>query len=247
MIHYHIKNTEDITGFSLNPARKGEMVSVALKGFVTSDTLPFYSFVQGIYNAYLKEYVSLENCNKFLIIRKKDKSADIYINDFNIITYIRTKKSLDAGTLVHKNDVADITKLTFQNISIEKTDAVIFCMRVGWKFGFYFNFIANPGYKEKTELDVEDMYCELGYEYRNMLFEHEYNLISNNKLYPKMLEDGWFPFIELIGGDYLELSNYYEFDWLDHINDFLKKLMSLESKVLLNIGGINLNFKKKES
>ena len=34
---------------------------------------------------------------------------------------------------------------------------------------------------------------------------------------------GWFPFIELIGTDYQELSNFYSYQWLDKIDDFLKR------------------------
>jgi len=37
MPHYRLENTQDIGGFSLTAARKGETVKVAVKGFITSN------------------------------------------------------------------------------------------------------------------------------------------------------------------------------------------------------------------
>lgn len=122
-----------------------------------------------------------------------------------------------------KSDIADIKALEFPDIEISKTDAIIFCMRVGWKFGLYFNFTANSKLTKGTKLDLSQISYELGSAYRSLVFEEEYELIKNEELYPKMLSDGWFPFIELIGGDYQELSKLYSYEWLDQIDDFLKK------------------------
>lgn len=223
MTHHRIKNTKDITGFSLTAAREGEKVKVAIKGFITSNERVFFKFIQGIYNVFIKPFIQLEKLNQFLILRHKDKSADIYINDFQLVTTIYPKKEIKAGQLVKKKDIVDIKTLEFPNIIISKTDAIIFCMRVGWKFVIYFNFTANPDFTKKIELDLSQVYHELGYVYRFLLFEEEYELIKNNKIYPKMLSDGWFPFIELIGADYQELSNLYSNQWLDQIDGFLKR------------------------
>jgi hypothetical protein len=135
------------------------------------------------------------------------------------------KRTIDAGQLVRKDDIIDIISVKFPNIEISKNDAIVFCMRFGWKFGLYFNFIANPNrYKDKEmELDLIQINYELGYIYRFLLFEKEYDLVKNNPLYPKMLSDGWFPFIELTGVDYEELSNLYLNQWLDQIDAFLKR------------------------
>ena len=223
MIHHKIQDTQDLTGFAFTAARKGEKVKVSIKGFVTSNETAFYEIIQGIYNTYLKPFISLEECNFFLILRHKDKSADIYINDFQIVTTVRSKKNIKAGESVRKTDVADIIKLEFPEIKINKTDAIIFCMRVGWKFGLYYNFTANPNPTGKKELDLDKISFDLCYGYRFFLFEKEYEIMKNNQLYPKMLSDGWFPFIELLGADYEQLSSYYSNSWLDMINIFLKR------------------------
>jgi hypothetical protein len=223
MIHHRIENTIDITGLSLTAGRKGEKVKVAVKGFITSNEKLFFTGIRDIYSIFLQQFIQLEECNQFLILRHKDKSADIYINDFKRLLRCISKCKLIPRQLVKKTDIADIVALEFPNIKISKTDAIIFCMRVGWKFGLYFNFTANPNLTRGIELDLSQINYELGYAYRFLLFEEEHELIKNEELYPKMLSDGWFPFIELIGADYKELSNLYSYQWLDQIDGFLKK------------------------
>lgn len=223
MTHHKIENTEDITGFSLTAGRKGEKVKVAVKGFITSNEKFFFTGIRDIYGIFLQPFIQLEECNRFLILRHKDKSVDIYINDFKQLLRFISKSKMNTGQLVKKTDIADIQALEFPDIKISKTDAIIFCMRVGWKFGLYFNFTANPNPAGGIELDLSQINNELGYAYRFLLFEEEYELIKNQELYPKMLNDGWFPFIELIGADYQELSNLYSYQWLDQIDGFLKK------------------------
>ncbi len=85
MIHHRIENTKDITGISLTAGRKGEKVKVALKAFITSNEKIFYTGIRGIYGIFLQPFIQLEKCNQFLILRHKDKSADIYINDFALV------------------------------------------------------------------------------------------------------------------------------------------------------------------
>jgi len=223
MTHHRIENTEDITGFSLTAARKGDKVKVAAKGFITSNEKLFFIGIRDIYDIFLQSFIQLEECNRFLILRHKNKSADVYVNDFERVLRCISKGELIPGQLVKKNDIADIVALEFPSIEISKTDAIIFCMRVGWKFGLYFNFSANPNLARGIELDLSQISHELGYAYRFLLFEDEYELIKNSELYPKMLSDGWFPFIELIGADYQELSNLYSRQWLDQIDDFLER------------------------
>ena len=223
MTHHRIENTEDITGFSLTAGRKGENVIVAVKGFITSNEKSFFTVMRDIYGIFVQSFVQLEECNRFLILRHKDKSADIYVNDFERILRCIKKRELMPGQLVRTNDIADIVGLEFPNIEISKTDTIIFSMRVGWKFGLYFNFSANPNLARGVELDLSQISHELGYAYRFLLFEDEYDIIKNSELYPKMLSDGWFPFIELIGADYQELSKFYSHQWLDQIDDFLKR------------------------
>jgi len=223
MIHHSITGTKDIAGFSLTAARAGEKVEIVIKGVITSDMNGFFKFIQGIYNIYLRSYVPMEQCNQFLIVRRKDKSADIYINDFQTAIAIKAKKAIKAGEPVKKEDIADIEKVEFPEITIMKSDAIIYCMRLGWKFALYFNFTANPVTSGITELNLDQVYIELGHMYRRFLFENEYNVLANTALYPKLLSDGWFPFIELLGNDYEKLSQLYEYEWVETIDEFLDR------------------------
>ena len=37
------------------------------------------------------------------------------------------------------NDIADIRSMKFSNIKITESDKVIYCFKVGWKFGLFFD------------------------------------------------------------------------------------------------------------
>jgi len=223
MVHHHITDTKDIGGFSLHAARAGEKVQIIIKGVITSDVNDFSTYIQEIYNAYLRPFVQMEHCNQFLILRRKDKSADIYLNDFQMVTSIKAKRDKKAGEPITTKDIADIEKVQFPKIKIMKTDTIIYCMRIGWKFALYFNFTASPNINGINELNLDQVYLELGHILRNFLFENEYSILANTTLYPKLLSDGWFPFIELLGDDFQKISRLYELEWLDKINEFLDR------------------------
>jgi len=223
MFHRKIVDTQDVAGFALKSTRKGEKSEIWIEGSMNSDHPLFYDYIANIHNIYLRSLVPMENCNKFLILRRADKSADIYINDFQYIATIIAKKNLSAGEQVVSRKIADITELTFPQIKINKTDAIIFCMRVGWRFVLYFNFSANPKTEKSTDLRLDEVYRALGHLYRNLLFEREYKILANDVLYTKLLADGWFPFIELLGRDYGVLSSLYENGWYDQVDEFLDR------------------------
>ena len=41
-----------------------------------------------------------------------------------------------------KSDIADIYELSFPDIEIQDSDSIICCLKVGWKFLLYFDFLS---------------------------------------------------------------------------------------------------------
>lgn len=223
MIHHKLTNTQDVKGFAVTAGRAEEKVEIAVRGSMSSLHPNFNDYITKIWNIYLSPFIPMNQCNQFLILRRADKSADIYINDFQYRATIVAKKDVTEGQVLRRTHIADMGKLEFPGITINKTDAVILGMRVGWRFVLYFDFTANPKTEKSMNLNVDKLYATLGRIYRNLLFEKEYDILSNNELYSKMSLDGWFPFIELLGEDFEVLSRLYEYDWNVDMDAFLDR------------------------
>jgi hypothetical protein len=108
------------------------------------------------------------------------------------------------GQVVRENDIADIRRLRFDNIKVQESDKIICCFKVGWKFMLYFDL------NRETSLDMEKMYLDLGDLYRYLSFQYVYNIIEAREEFKQFTEDGWFPFIEIIGQEIKKLVRSYK-------------------------------------
>ncbi len=203
----HVEKVEPIVGF-LDRFLSTERVEVKCSGGITSDSPKFYTYINQISNIYFSSPEFSANVNSihsFLILMHSDLSADIYINDFKVIAEIRLKRNLEVGTLVRGNDIADILESRIPDIDIQDSDSVICCLKVGWKFLLYFNFLS-----EGRRFDIVSMQTELGRLYRYLSFQYVYHTLESKDCFKEMIDDGWFPFVEILGKDYKELAAMYQ-------------------------------------
>jgi hypothetical protein len=155
-------------------------------------------------------------------------TADIYVNDFVVIVEIRAKRDLIGGQAIGIDDIADIARLKFGQIKIKSTDKIIYCFKVGWKFGLYFNL------DEKRSLDIEVIQKELGDLFRHLQFQHIFNVLENEGRFQDLMNDGWFPFLEIIGEDYKDLRALYDnrFDFHNRLNAFIDRFHEARTKMI---------------
>ena len=220
-----VGNVQDITGFAVCNVPK-EHYSWALCRFgLTSDQSIFYKYIDEISKLFLypPEYkINVNSLNSFLILIHRDLSADIYLNNFPIEIKCRSKGPLKEGTLISNNDIADIVELRFPGIDIQESDKLICCLKVGWKFGLYFNGVRNPNLVE-TEIgslkfreealevsNIVQMQTQLGQLYRYLAFQYVYQSLESESIFQKMVVDGWFPFVEILGDEYKVLFETYQ-------------------------------------
>jgi predicted DNA-binding transcriptional regulator len=202
-MHIHWDKVEDLGGLSLIYVPKGHYYWRLEKASITSDQPDFYTCIEQISNVFLNRVaISTDSIYQFLVLIHEDLSADMFVNDLRIDIEILAKTDKKKMEAVYKKDIADIRKLRFSGQIIEKTDQVICCFKVGWKFALYFDF--------SRELNVEEMELALGKLYRGLSFQHVFEVFEKGAQFKEMVDDGWFPFVELIGGDYEELSKAYE-------------------------------------
>ncbi|MDE0634919.1 MAG: hypothetical protein OXI43_03580 [Candidatus Poribacteria bacterium] len=225
LIRLNKDKVEHIAGF-LHSVTSNNQCKITVTEGLTSDEPKFYRYIEQISNTYFNStelIANVNNIHSFLILIHNDLSADIYINDFIVETQVRLKRNLESfepGTLIMKSDITDIYDLSFPNIEIQDSDSIICCLKVGWKFLLYFDFlsqdrISNITTRQKT----------LARLYRYLSFEEVFRTLESKDYFKGMISDGWFPFVEILSKDYKNLT-------LNHQNE--KSVSENEVKALLD-------------
>ena len=206
----HLDEVQHIAGF-LHSVLSNGLCEVGVSQGLTSDDPKFYRYMEQISSIYFNSTEFQANVNdihSFLILIHRDLSADIYINDFVVETQVRLKRSpesLEPETLVMKSDIADIYELRFPDIEIQDSDSIVCCLKVSWKFLLYFDFLS-----QDRRSDINTRQSILGMLYRYLSFEEVYRTLESEDCFKKMVADGWFPFVEILGKDYKELTISYQ-------------------------------------
>lgn len=180
--------------------------------------------------------IFLNNCKipvdgvcQFLVIIHQDLSADLYVNNFSVHLEIKPKRDIKAGEAIVLGDIADIRKVKFPDIEIKDTDKVVYCFKVGWRFGLFFDLMPRlqpPGITKPIsveKLDIEKMELSIGELRRYLTFYHVYKILESEKQFSEMMKDGWFPFVEIIAGEYKSLNETYQnkFDFENKIKNII--------------------------
>ena len=241
--HTHLQKVPPMAGFPVVDIPPGSFGWILTRAFVCSDDPTFYLYCDQISKMFLTSYF-VDAITNYLILIHSDLSSDIYVN-FPFQVKMMTKRALEAGKLIYQNDIADIAELRFPRIDIKENDSVIFCFKKGWKFGLFFDF--NP-IDQKSTLDVKSLTHDLGSYYRYLAFQELYLILKNEPLFESMFDDGWFPFIQLLGGDFEELAKCYKHksDLPRNVDVFLHRFDENRISAFVNRWWNNPSFKNKQ-
>lgn len=189
-----VKEVGDLCGLSMNSANEGGRVNVLQKHFFTSYEDNHRRFFDEILSVLLGP--SLEDLNRVLIVIRKNR-AYIYKN-YPMMLKIRPKEDVKAHKAVFEHQVLDILGVKFQdavfNLDIKDGDKFLWLFRDGWGFGLYFDF--------SGKLKVDDLWGDLGTCYRKIKL---YSSLSTEKNFDRLLDRGWFPFVQLLGHKFDQL------------------------------------------
>lgn len=199
----HFDAVKNLAGFVAETIEKGGTGKILTRGSLVSDDPLFYTYIESITGIFFQN-VLINSVFQFLILIHDNLSADLYLNDFSTKILIMPKRNLKKGEIIRINDIADVGKMSFDNIHIKKTDKVICCFKVGWKFSLFFDL------DREEPLNIESMETELGMIYRYLSFQYVYNTLESGLHFDQLLKDGWFPFIEIISSEFGEISKAYE-------------------------------------
>ncbi len=199
----HYPTVENLIGFALETAQSGEMAKIQTRGSMVSDTTLFYTYIDQISAIFLRN-ILVGHVFQFLVLIHEDLSADLYLNDLPVKVTMMTKRTFQKGEVVTTNDIADIQQMSFEGINIKHTDKAIYCFKVGWKFGLFFDL-----YREEP-LNKTAIEAELGALYRYLSFQYVYDVLESKPHFEMLVKDGWFPFIETFALEFKALSEAYK-------------------------------------
>lgn len=189
-----------IAGETIPKDAKGLIIR---KSFILSYDKNFERYCNNILNVVLGNHQN-ETLNRLLVVIKKDGQARIYQN-FPLKAHIRAKRSVKQFEVVQQDDIADIVGIEFSddifNLDIENGDKLIWLFRINWKFGLYFDF--------SEQLDTSKLPEELADCYRRLLYLDMYSFLESKKQLKELLDEGWFPFMQLIGSRFQSLMDYF--------------------------------------
>ncbi|WP_433210472.1 hypothetical protein ACQP00_47970 [Dactylosporangium sp. CS-047395] len=152
--------TDLIAGFATESAKDGESVRVAHQFQVTADSPYFYMFVNQISDDFLQlAGLSGDSVTKFFIVQRPDGEADVY-TDYPVIAQARVSRAVTKGDPLYVHDIGDIVSYRPEGITLEPTDTVICVMKVGWKYGLFFD--------ASRKISQDGVWAQLGALYQDL-------------------------------------------------------------------------------
>ena len=202
-----------VSGFAGANTLAGQELPVLVRASITSDERDFHLYMEGISNLISERakeagaLFSIDALIGFVLVAHKDGSAELHLSGMQMAVEILAKRDLKAGEVVYSRDIADVRRVKYQNITFLPSDKVFVCFKVGWKFGMFFDLADN------RELDVDRMELDLGTLYRRLRYQALYEALAEQTTVDRMTKAGWFPFIEVMGGDFDPLLKAYQLEF----------------------------------
>jgi hypothetical protein len=200
----------NVSGVVLNPVRRNERFDLWTRLAMTSDDPVFHHVVKNL-NAVIVERVqqagqavNLDGANTVLLIVRPDQSAELWVDSAAMALVVRLNRSTDVGAVLFNEDITDIVGMMFPLVEIGPSDKIMCLFRQAWRFGLYFDF------REQVDDRLETSKRELGRLYRNLAYRHLYEAVANAGVFNSMLAAGWFPFVEIIHGEFDGLAQACE-------------------------------------
>ncbi len=204
------EDVENLAGFSSKAAKGGEVVQIWTRLSLTSDQTLFHRLVEGIAGVitHMAEAagaaVRLDRANTLLLVIKPDNKAELWVDTAAVTMKCMFKRDVKAGSIIYESDIADVISMTFPCVDIGEKDKVLCIFREAWRFGLAFDM--NPAGK----LDLEGFYTALGTLHRELRYRHLYQAMADQALLARLMDGGWFPFVEIITGEFKDLLRHGE-------------------------------------
>lgn len=206
-----IKLTDlQLNGVSAEAGREGQTIKVWTRLCLTSDDRFFHRVVEGL-TAHIQHraagaghLIDLTRAGLALLVIHPDNTGNLWIDAAAVSLKVQVKRPMTPGTVVFQNDIADVTAMSFPLVEIGTNDRVVCIFREGWRFALFLDLSSNG------DLSVEDMERDLGTLHRRLKYRDLYDAILDQNIYKRLVEAGWFPFVEILGQEFRKLAAHCE-------------------------------------
>jgi hypothetical protein len=226
------ESIEPLAGFAVEPAKPGQNTKVCCRIALTSDDPLFHKLVESLddFIQYMAQtagaIVDIRRAEAVMLIFRPNKSAELWVDAAAVAMQIIAKRPVNAGALIYDSDVADVLGMSFPHVPINENDRVLYLFREGWSFGMAFDFNSHGNFDQVWFSSV------LGKLYRTLHYRHLYKAIEDPAIFDPLISAGWFPFVEIIGSEFRELSSYAESGF---------EASEIESKIIAAFNAERLN------
>lgn len=192
----------ELAGLALSATRGSGTVEVLTRAFFSSyddDHRHYFSEVLGQLPG-LKD----PSPDRVLVVIRQNTA---YVHTlFPMTTTIIAKTPIQANRAVFKSQVVDVTEIRFKDSvfapDIRDGDKLVWLFRIGWSFGLYFDL--------SGEMRTAELWETLGYCYKSIDSHSLYSFLSRSGNPERLIERGWFPFIQLSPTEFGQLKRGIE-------------------------------------
>ena len=200
------------TGYAITSARKDEFVKVAFREFTsTEDGQYFIQRLEGFPNAILERLRSKvlpSQVDHLLAIYHRDGTADVYLNELEIMAQVRVARPVEAGQDVPKDDIADIESLEV-GVPIPDESGYLFLFSVGWRKGLCYDFGPISGSNPvPRQYDVGALLTQ---SYAHLIFQERFSI--SDAEWKLLFESQWFPFVGMGDSGINRLISHIRSGW----------------------------------
>jgi hypothetical protein len=203
-----------VNGFAAACAYAGEQLPVLTRAELISDQPEFHIYMREITNlleGHVRKatggHLQVEQIAAFVLVTHEEGTAELYLQQIPRVVEMLSKRAIAAGEMVYLSSIADVRRLRIPGLALQPKDGVIICFKVGWKFALFFDL--GPG----RSIGVDAMERSLGSLYRYLTFEAVYAALGDPVLVERLTRSGWFPFIEILGGEFERLLKAYQLNF----------------------------------
>lgn len=207
-----------ISGITAETIPPGQTGNIITKKFTSSLDRDFSKHFNNIISLFVNQNAG-NFLNSLLVIIKPDLKAYVYTK-FPLSLNIKASRDLKKGEIVMLGDFADLENVSFQDSTIDlnpkKGDQIVWLFRENWHFGLHFDFSCQYG--------KDEILTELGSQYKRMIYREMFEFLETETHFKSLIEDGWFPFIRLLNGQFNNLISFYEED--KKFNSYVENIVS---------------------
>ncbi|RCX03545.1 hypothetical protein DFP77_11283 [Marinomonas foliarum] len=229
-----VKLKERIMGYSVSPARSGEMAQVQYMGATSTEDGDLHiKYLEGFPQTILSmidEGITPADIKSMVVLISHDLNAKVYINELEVFGYVHVKaKKVDKGQALKKDDISGFERIKLGDIEFPDDHAYFCVLSLGWDKAYIFDFSPlDDQSSRKIEYDVEKF---IGSYFSYLSFKTIHKISDSD--WDQILKQNWFPFFSLkfstiesiinyvrAGWDIDDLINTIEIDTLEHLQNW---------------------------